>query len=297
MATNSPQVCNVPAGAKCVIKFDLKFVGIPAVNKLVGGNHNVWLDTKAIPNDCNSSSAVSKTLSLNASAPTTRIDKSTIDKETGVITPDKTPQVVAGAEVTFMLKDQLPNGELACISVTQGGHWAQPCTITPSADKQSVKAFCATKKANLGGLSTGGQINMFNITVSGDPILWSLIYGTQDNGTLVQVLALGCNLTDQLGHPIPKSKCPDADITFRQLEGDVNRDCVVDIIDQQLLAFRWGIGISSTLFSQDYDLVNTGLPEINIKDVQFVFGRSGSTCSKSGTTSGGTNPEQLPLKK
>ena len=145
--------------------------------------------------------------------------------------------------------------------------------------------------------SATGQLELFNITIAADPILWSLMRGTQDNGTMVQVLSLGCNLTDQIGGSIAKEKCPDADITFRQLEGDVNRDCKVDIIDQQLLAFRWGIDFNSNLFSQEYDLVSSLPAEINIKDVQFVFGRNGSICSKGGTTSEGTNPEQLPLKK
>ena len=294
----APQICNVPAGAKCSLEIEIVYVGVPAVNSMNGTPQLVWL-TNQNPNTCNASADKASKLTFGTSEPQTRIPKETIVDKTGLIIPDKTAQVVAGVDVSFLLKDSL-NGNISCIEVEAGSYWNNSsCTITPSSDKQRVDIFCTTTKPNIGTLNPSLLKDMFNITVRVAPVVYSLFTANQDNGTMVQVLAMNCNLTDQLGHPIPNEKCPDGDITIRQLEGDVNRDCVVNAVDQQLLAFRWGTDISSDLFSQTYDLVDTGFPEINIKDVQFVFGRHGSECNNQNAlqVSGTPNPPQPALTK
>ena len=68
-------------------------------------------------------------------------------------------------------------------------------------------------------------------------------------------------------------------VTVRILEGDLDLDCDVDVTDEQLISFRYGAFFGSALYSKWYDLE----PEfhdldIDIKDVQKVFGRQGSTC-------------------
>ena len=71
-------------------------------------------------------------------------------------------------------------------------------------------------------------------------------------------------------------------ITIRRLEGDVDKDCDVDIADMQAEATRYGFGFGSLLYQIWYDLEphQTGADgDIDIKDVQFVFGRFGSKCS------------------
>jgi hypothetical protein len=297
-SVTGPVVVDVPAGGKVSTKINLEFNGIPAVFGMNGAPQNLWL-TNQNPDTCNDSLDIVDKLSVGTTAPNTRVPKETIDDKTGLITPDKTRQVVAGAEISFLLKDSLGNGEVACIEVTAGRYWRNSsCTISSSGDKQKIDVFCATKKQNIVNL-TGNLKEMFNITVRVNPVVYSLFTATQDNGTMVQVLAMNCNLTDQLGHPIPNEQCPDGDITIRQLEGDVNRDCKVNTIDQQLLAFRWGTGINDNLFSQTYDLVDTGVSEINIKDVQFVFGRHNSKCNNPNAlgVNGTPNPPQPPLTK
>ena len=208
---------------------------------------------------------------------------------------DPTIQNLAAAEITVMLKDSLPNADAACLTVTPGSFWANSvCTVTGS--KQKVTASCATKKQNLP--NTGDITDLWRISISPEPSLYSLITANQDNGTVIQILTDNCNLADQQGHAIKQSKvCEDGDLTIRRLEGDVNGDCNVNIVDQQLLAFRWGIGFGHNLFDQQYDLVDTGDLQIDIKDVQFVFGRHGSQCenqNRLGAT-GPANPPQPPL--
>jgi hypothetical protein len=65
----------------------------------------------------------------------------------------------------------------------------------------------------------------------------------------------------------------------RILEGDLNLDCEVDLVDQQLIAYRYGSAFGSLLYSKWYDLEpNLHDLDIDIKDLQKVFGRDGSDC-------------------
>jgi hypothetical protein len=129
------------------------------------------------------------------------------------------------------------------------------------------------------------DLDLAIIEVRPQPELYSQMKPNQDNGQAVQILNQGCELADEQGHAVPTFSCEDADITFRYLEGDVDGpDCDVDVLDAQQVAFRWGIGKGSLQYRGFFDLepswpVN-GDGDIDIKDVQFVFGRFGSTCDE-----------------
>ena len=138
---------------------------------------------------------------------------------------------------------------------------------------------------------------------------------TKDNGVRTDLVDENCEVADTLGEKIPgtlpgglTTTCTDAHITMRMLEGDVNLDCVVDVKDDQAIAFRYGTFFGLTLYDEWYDLApecikypcdrsdpldgdvtdpgdvceqcTTGVPDfdIDIKDLQFVFGRNYSTC-------------------
>ena len=66
-------------------------------------------------------------------------------------------------------------------------------------------------------------------------------------------------------------------------QADFNADCVIDIIDMQMIAFRYGSGFGQPFYQQRFDLepdmyqVHVDY-DIDIKDLQKVFGRSGYTC-------------------
>jgi hypothetical protein len=118
----------------------------------------------------------------------------------------------------------------------------------------------------------------------------------QDNGIPVQILNQGCNLADEQGHAIPVFSCEDADLTFRYLEGDIDGpDCDVDVFDTQQVAFRWGVHKGSLLYNTFMDLEPSGQVKgngaIDIKDVQFVFGRFGSTCTAPWPAQAPVNPK------
>jgi uncharacterized repeat protein (TIGR01451 family) len=73
--------------------------------------------------------------------------------------------------------------------------------------------------------------------------------------------------------------CSDTTLTVRILEGDLNTDCEVDVIDDQMIAFRYGAFFGNLLYDPWFDL-EPALKDfdIDIKDLQKVFGRNGSTC-------------------
>jgi uncharacterized repeat protein (TIGR01451 family) len=73
--------------------------------------------------------------------------------------------------------------------------------------------------------------------------------------------------------------CEDFTITVRILEGDLNLDCVVDVSDDQMIAFRYGAFFGNLLYDPWFDMEPSLKDfDIDIKDLQKVFGRNGSTC-------------------
>jgi hypothetical protein len=116
----------------------------------------------------------------------------------------------------------------------------------------------------------------------------------QQNGVVGIILDEGCELADIYGDPLADADgnllpgvlpgglvatCGDATITVRILEGDLNLDCQVNIVDEQLIAFRYGSVFGNAYYEAWYDL-EPALKDmdIDIKDIQKVFGRNGSTC-------------------
>jgi hypothetical protein len=98
-----------------------------------------------------------------------------------------------------------------------------------------------------------------------------------------------CEMVDVNGLPLAGSvgggdlaDCRDINITVRMLQGDLNLDCHVDVQDQQLIAYRLGSAgpaAPENLYDDRYDIEpNAPDGDIDISDVQRVFGRDGSTC-------------------
>jgi len=171
--------------------------------------------------------------------------------------------------------------------------------LVPSAEVQANTAFiCSVRDkdsstlegiAQIGCVSIGKGVSLTGlilatIEVRPQPELYSQLRPNQDNGNVVQILNQNCELADEQGHAIPIFSCEDADITFRYLEGDVDGpDCDVDVFDSQAVAFRWGVNKGSLLYNSFMDLEPSGQVkgdgDIDIKDIQFVFGRFASTCA------------------
>ncbi|MBI5289110.1 MAG: hypothetical protein HY873_09070, partial [Chloroflexi bacterium] len=112
------------------------------------------------------------------------------------------------------------------------------------------------------------------------------LFPGNNNGVLTVVKDNGCELVDVFGHPATSSvnggltpTCGDLAVTVRILEGDLDLDCDVDVTDAQMIAARYGAFFGGLLYSKWLDL-EPALHDldIDIKDIQKVFGRDGSSC-------------------
>ena len=145
-----------------------------------------------------------------------------------------------------------------------------------------------------GCVSTGTQngpisavpVTLSRIWVTPATDLIERIRPTKDNGVVTPLLDENCEWADKYGDPMAGTingglvpVCGDATVTIRMLEGDLNLDCNVDVLDEQGIAFRYGSSFGLLLYDQWFDLEpKLSDFDIDIKDLQFVFGRDGSTC-------------------
>jgi len=124
------------------------------------------------------------------------------------------------------------------------------------------------------------------IEVRPEPDLSFRIRPGKDNGVVRKLLQGNCQIADIYGDIFPVTNagltrdCTDVDVTVRWLEGDLNGDCAVTVTDAQATAFRYGAFFGQLLYDPFFDLEPFVAPDfdLDIKDMQFVFGRVGSTC-------------------
>ncbi len=83
----------------------------------------------------------------------------------------------------------------------------------------------------------------------------------KDNGVVTDLVDENCELANTLGEKLPgelpgglTQVCGDVHITVRMLEGDLDLDCNVDVVDEQAIAFRYGTFFGLTLYDEWFDL-------------------------------------------
>jgi hypothetical protein len=126
------------------------------------------------------------------------------------------------------------------------------------------------------------------IHVSPEPDLKFRLTPGQKNGVLRTILDENCEVAGVFGDPFEGSinggltpGCEDLHVTLRILEGDLDLDCVVDVTDDQMVAFRYGSAFGNLLYDPWFDLEPSLKDfDVDIKDLQKVFGRNGSTCDE-----------------
>ena len=104
---------------------------------------------------------------------------------------------------------------------------------------------------------------------------------TDGNGVVVTLndISAETHLSSPLGDSISVASVTDSRVTIVALEGDLTKDCIVNVRDQQLIAFRYGAFFGNLLYDSYHDLQpSNGDSDIDIKDLQFVFGRDGLRC-------------------
>jgi uncharacterized repeat protein (TIGR01451 family) len=176
------------------------------------------------------------------------------------------------------------------ISIVNSTAWTNGrslnCTMTILTEND-IRYGCVTTGSGVGLAQGSGEVAAtINLTPVSDLIY--RIRPTKDNGVTARLLDENCEIADTLGDVFPNTlaggltqDCSDLDVTIRRLEGDVDTSCKVDVVDAQRMAWRYGSFFGHLSYDQNYDLQPwpTGDFDIDIKDLQFVFGRIGSTCA------------------
>ena len=143
-----------------------------------------------------------------------------------------------------------------------------------------------------------GAVVLGHLHLAVQPDLLSRIRPAKENGVVSNLLDENCEKADTLGQPFNEVQdpntgfvsapsgglsqdCKDAALTIRMLEGDINLDCQVNVLDDQGEAFRYGQFFGQLNYNRFFDLEPNISPDfdIDIKDLQTVFGRNGSTCA------------------
>ena len=135
--------------------------------------------------------------------------------------------------------------------------------------------------------SPNGRVERIVVVPNTDYLIYAASFRpTKDNGVVTTVADTDCEVTDTQAEQIPGTLpgqltpvCTNAYVTIRMLEGDVNLDCKVDVADDQQMAFRYGATMGLLVYGRWWDLEPASSDgDIDIKDLQFVFGRNYSSC-------------------
>jgi hypothetical protein len=164
------------------------------------------------------------------------------------------------------------------------------CSVSILAENWILEG-CLTQDGPEEGMQVGpcgdGIIEKMLIVPNiGDLIYRGVFRPTKMNGVVTNIVDDNCEITDIYAEPMADTVaggltpvCGDLHITVRMLEGDLDLDCDVDVGDAQAIAFRYGASWGLQLYDQWFDLEpKYADQDIDIKDLQFVFGRNFSTC-------------------
>ncbi len=181
------------------------------------------------------------------------------------------------------------------------------CSMSLPQETQIHVACASTGPIGVGPVFVGAQI-MAHVSMDIKDFVRGSLYPHKENGIVTRFDDTGTELANTCGWPLndgtgyivpgqttecqgvallgilPGGLVADSSsfVTIRRLEADMDKDCDVDVADMQAMATRYGFGFGSLLYQIWFDLEphTTGADgDIDIKDVQFVFGRFGSNCT------------------
>jgi uncharacterized repeat protein (TIGR01451 family) len=170
-------------------------------------------------------------------------------------------------------------------SVIEGWRRNINCTMTIMTENW-IMFGCVSSGQALGNPAPVGEW-LKTIHLVPDSDMFLRIRPTKDNGVVSTILDENCEVADiYASEPWPftlpgglTEDCTDLTVTVRMLEGDINLDCEVNVLDEQAIAFRYSSFFGLLLYDKFFDLEPKFADfDIDIKDLQFVFGRDGSMC-------------------
>lgn len=180
------------------------------------------------------------------------------------------------------LVDEVSNPVLNADCSDDGGPGANgTCAI--SRLQEALNRFACVTAGQ--GAGPSGDFDLASLELTLNPSLKAVLSPSSGNGVTTTIAIFACKLVGTLGDGPPGTRngfpsiCGDLSVTVRVLEGDLDLDCDVDAADAQNIANRIGSGYGDAAYGRWYDLEPSfGDLDIDIKDVQKVFGRLGSTC-------------------
>ena len=164
-----------------------------------------------------------------------------------------------------------------------GGRGVPDCSMTILFES-SVRFGCVTH-GSAAGPAGSFELAYLDLVPAADDV--KDMFPGNNNGIPTLIKDNQCELADTLGHPVKNSTngagliptCGDIFVTIRILEGDMNLDCVVNLADEAIIAQHYGAFFGSAFYNKWFDLEPSFHDlDVDIKDVQKVFGREGSTC-------------------
>jgi hypothetical protein len=216
---------------------------------------------------------------------------------------------IGGCSATILTENDIRFG---CVSKNpgEGGLGAGNCGDGIDNDGDMLVDTADPECHTIGNMADGVAA-VLHVTPKSD--LSKRITPGNDNGVIRTILDEGCEVADIFGHPLSHAgdpsfpdlgfgpgydalgreipldgiepggqvtDCADLTVTVRILEGDLNLDCTVDVLDDQATASHYGGVFGSLLYDPWYDL-EPALKDldVDVKDMQKVFGRNGSTCA------------------
>jgi hypothetical protein len=175
-----------------------------------------------------------------------------------------------------------------------GPAFAAP-TCSFSITSENLVRFGCTTTGQLPGPTGDFDLAQLDLIPAADDVKDT--FPGNDNGINTIIKDNLCELADTLGHPVVGTigsndfgnplnlgggqlpVCGDLAVTIRILEGDFNLDCKVDVLDESAIAQHYGSTFGSALYDKWFDVEPKFHDlDVDIKDLQKVFGRDGSNC-------------------
>ena len=140
------------------------------------------------------------------------------------------------------------NNQIVDVSVSEGPFLSSTGRTTRCFNFpfESFVTFSCVSMGSQPGPTGSGVLAL--ISVHPDPGLQ--LRPTLNNGviTILDNSSPDAVLSDPLGEDVPVGQVRDAVVFVRALEGDLNKDCIVDVIDEQMISYRYNAFFGSLLY-------------------------------------------------
>ncbi|NOZ05885.1 MAG: hypothetical protein GXP41_05975 [Chloroflexi bacterium] len=232
---------------------------------------------------------------------------------TGTTGPNPTPTPPSGGTVVYIDPAQATAGlngtlnvELKVANVVNMGGYELVINFDPAivqVQNVTLGNFLSSTGRTVSPLgpsvdNTAGRISIGSFSFgsqagpSGEGTLATIVMTPQAQGTSALTLS-GLTLTDSAGNAIAATT-QDGAITINAtaLNGDLNGDCSVDVVDIMQVAGRWGSQSGEVEYDEADDLDHNG--QIDVVDIMQVAGHWGESCASGGLTAMSTGIAATP---